>query len=92
MSKLYLGSLDLAKIDKSDIVTTDKDGKPFKSGGKFLNISIWLNDEPDKFGNHISVKAGKKDKSYYIGNAKEYQPAQGAKASTPTADQDDLPF
>lgn len=91
MSKLFLGSIDLTKIDKSDIVTTDKDGKPFKSGGKFLNISIWLNDEPDKYGNHISIKAGKKDANYYIGNAKEYQKEQ----STPAAasnNSDDIPF
>lgn len=91
MSKLFLGSLDLTKIDKSDIVTTDKDGNPFKSGGKFLNISIWLNDEPDKYGNHISIKAGKKDANYYIGNAKEYN-KQEQSTTAAGSNNSDIPF
>lgn len=72
MSKLYLGSIDLSKVDKRHVKTLDGDGMPFKNGAKYLNIAIWLNDEPDKYGNHLAIKAGPKDESYYIGNAKEF--------------------
>ena len=91
MSKLYLGSIDLSKINKDDIVTTDKDGNKFKNGGKHLNVSIWVNDEPDQYGNQISIKAGKKDGFYYIGNAKQYQKNNNTEPS-PNSDEDDLPF
>lgn len=90
MSKLYLGSIDLNKINKEDIVTTDKNGKPFENGAKYLNISIWLNDEADKFGNQIGIKAGKKDSSYYLGNAKEYQ--KNNTQSNNQQEKDGLPF
>lgn len=73
MSKMYLGSIDLNKVEKEDIITTDKNGQPFKNGAKYLNVVIWENENPDKYGNHISVKAGKKENSYYIGNAKKYE-------------------
>jgi hypothetical protein len=72
MSKLFLGSIDLNKINKSDIVTTDKNGNAFQNGAKYLNVTIWLNDEPDQYGNSIGIKSGDKDNSYYVGNAKEY--------------------
>lgn len=89
MSKLYLGSIDLNKIKKEDIVSTDKDGKPFQNGAKYLNVSIWVNDEPDKYGNSVSVKTGSKEASYYIGNAKEYN----ANNKQGVVDNDsDLPF
>lgn len=73
MGKLFLGSIDLSKINKDDIVSVDKNGKPFENGAKYLNISIFENEQADKFGNHISIKSGKKDNSYYIGNAKKYE-------------------
>lgn len=91
MSKLFLGSIDLNKIKKEDIVTTDKDGNKFKNGAKYLNISIWSNDEPDQYGNHIGIKAGKKDDSYYIGNAKQWE-SNKAQKEEPKKDDDGLPF
>lgn len=75
-AKLFLGSLDLTKIVKTDI----KDGK-------YLSVSIWLNDNPDKYGNNISIKAGGKDNSYYIGNAKEW-----SKEPKKVEKEKDLPF
>lgn len=80
MSKFYLGSINLSKVNKKDIFTAE-------SGNKFLNISIWINDEPDKYGNHIAIKAGGKDASYYIGNAKDWK---GTKKTDD--DPDDLPW
>lgn len=91
MSKFYLGSIDLSKIKKEDVVTTDKNGQLFKNGAKYLNISVWVNDEADKYGNHINIKSGKKDASYYIGNAKQWQKDQPNIKPIAGVD-DDLPF
>lgn len=73
MSKLFIGSIDLNKIDKSKVVATDKNGNPFSNGAKYLNISVWVNDEPDQFGNSVSIQTGGKEDKIYIGNAKEYK-------------------
>ena len=48
MAQLLSVSLDLSKIDKSKIV----DGK---NGGKYLNLTISVNDQDDNFGNNVSV-------------------------------------
>lgn len=66
MSKLFLGSIDLTKINKNDI-------KAHENGAKYLSITMWVNEEPDKYGNNMSIKAGSKESSYYIGNAKEWK-------------------
>ncbi len=102
MSKLLIGSIDLNKIDKSKIVTTGKDGKPFSNEAKYLNVAVWVNDEADKYGNHASIQMGDKDNRIYIGNLKEYQKdnnsapqsqAGGNLADYDTAgSDDDLPF
>lgn len=89
MNNLYLGSIDLNKIKKEDIVSTDKNGNPFKNGAKYLNISVWVNDKEDQFGNHISIKCGKKEDSYYLGNAKKYEKNN---QSITQEVKDDLPF
>jgi hypothetical protein len=77
MAKMYYGSIDLNKIDKSKIVTTDKNGKPFENGAKYLNIVQWLNDTPDQYGNVLSIQESlsKEEreqgaKPNYIGNLK----------------------
>jgi hypothetical protein len=92
MAKLFNGSIDLSKIDKSLIKTLDKDGNPFKNGAKYLNVSIWLNDEPDKFGNTLSIQIGDKENRIYLGNAKEYQKKQDTPIVTRADESDDLPF
>jgi hypothetical protein len=56
MSKLLTGSIDLNKIDKTKIVSTDKNGNPFENGAKYLNVVVWLNDEADQYGNNASIQ------------------------------------
>lgn len=96
MSKLLIGSIDLNKIDKSKIVTTDKNGNPFSNGAKYINVAVWLNEEADQYGNHASIQMGDKDNKIYIGNLKEYQkenqsppPVQHESSNEPD---DGLPF
>lgn len=90
-NKLYRGSIDLAKIDKDLIVSKDKNGQPFQNGAKYINISIWLSEQADQYGNHISIQTGNsKETRRYIGNAKAYVPREDtSNENTPT---DDLPF
>ena len=100
MSKLLTGSIDLNKIDKTKIVSTDKNGKPFENGAKYLNVVVWLNDEADKYGNNASIQISQSKeereagvKATYIGNLKEPQSRNNEPTSTRTASvADDLPF
>ena len=50
------GSINLTKIDKTKIVSTNKEGNPFDNGAKYLNVVIWLNDEADQYGNNASIQ------------------------------------
>lgn len=100
MSKMYLGSLNLNKIDKSKIVTTDKNGVPFKNGAKYLNIVVFINDNPDEYGNNASIQLSKNEgeNSIYIGNLKEYRREKeksvgnSNKGVADNSNEDDLPF
>lgn len=95
MSKLLQGSINLSKIDKSKLYTSDKKEV-------WLNVSVWVNDEVDNYGNIASIKQStKKDEAnIYLGNLKEYQkpepkPEQKPQAQqpSPTPKNDDgLPF
>ena len=82
-SKLFLGSIDLTKINKNDI-------KVHENGAKYLSITMWVNDEPDKYGNNMSIKAGSKETSYYIGNAKEWK--KEGEITAKNQENTDLPF
>jgi hypothetical protein len=100
MSKLLTGSIDLTKIDKTKIVSTDKNGKPFENGARYLNVVVWINDETDKYGNNASIQISQSKeereanaKAIYIGNLKEPQSRNNEPTSTRTASvADDLPF
>ena len=100
MSKLLTGSIDLNKIDKTKIVSTDKNGNQFENGAKYLNVVVWLNDEADKYGNNASIQISQSKeereagvKAIYIGNLKEPQSRTNEPTSARTASvADDLPF
>ena len=77
MSKIISASIDLSKIDKTKIVTTDKNGQPFTNGAKYLNIQVVLNDEVDQYGNDTAIRINqskeereKGEKPVYLGNGK----------------------
>lgn len=63
-------SVDLSKLDKSKIVEG-------KNGGKYYNMTVFVNDKEDQYGKNVSVtdtqtkeerQAG--EKKTYIGNGK----------------------
>jgi hypothetical protein len=76
-------SIDLTKIDKSKI-------NNHANGAKYLSISIFINDEPDKYGNNVSIALAQtkeereaKQNRVYLGNGKTVgvAPAQGGTLS-----------
>ena len=81
--KLIGASIDLTKIDKSRIIVG-------KAGAKYYNIDIWINDEPDKYGNHASVQQNQtkeerenKKQKIYLGNGKKLYGWNDAERSAP---------
>jgi len=90
MSTFYNGSICLTDIPK-DKITEGKNGK------KYLNITLWVNDSPDQYGNIGSVQVSQTkeqreagEKKQYIGNFKQPQAAPVQAAAQPELS--DLPF
>jgi hypothetical protein len=83
--QLYLGKIDLKVCGehKKDAFVGEK--------GIYLDVSVWVSDEPNKIGKHVTIKHRTKDgQDVYLGNAEKYVKGQGNKKSEdPT---DDLPF
>ena len=102
--KSYYGSLDLttilaqAKLPHSAFVRAGKNNK------MFMQVQIWVNDEPDQYGNSLSVKlqskdaeTGKLEGNIYLGNlkkseAKAPEPLEAGSAEIPDENGTDLPF
>lgn len=97
-NRMFSGSLCL-----TEIVEKAKAGHSAftraANGKVYFNIIEWINSEPDKFGNTVSVqlssKADKRDAEgkVYIGNLKPFEkqePTPVASAEVPAID--DLPF
>lgn len=96
MGKLITASINVSKIDKKLLIA----GKT----GTFLNLTIWVNDEPDRFGNDVSLeqKTERGSDKIYLGNGKTYKPNQSTETPRAAApppppvdygtDKDDLPF
>jgi hypothetical protein len=72
MSQNFYGSICI-----TDILNEANNLHPSFSKGKngkiYLNVTMWLNDQPDQFGNMVSVKISDKNdvKGAYIGNLKK---------------------
>ena len=90
---MLTGSINLSKIDKNKIFTSQK-------GEKFLNLTVWLNDEVDNYGNIAGIQQScKKDEAkIYLGNLKDFKPAEPKPEPQPqqtfvaNSESDDLPF
>jgi len=66
MSRLITAKIDVKKIVKALLFEGKK--------GTYLDLIIWVNDKPDKYGNDISIqqRTGKDDPKIYIGEGKFY--------------------
>lgn len=96
MSRIIGASINLEKIDKSKI-KTGKDGK-----GKYLDISIIVNDELDQYGKDTQITMGQskeertaKVPKVYLGNGKTVWQGESKKPGVSehsTADDSGLAF
>jgi len=94
MSRLITAKIDVKKIVKALLFEGKK--------GTYLDLIIWVNDKPDKYGNDISIqqRTGKDDPKIYIGEGKFYvkkedplpdKQGQYQKVDAKTSNPDDLP-
>lgn len=89
---LVTASINLEKIDKSKLVKGAK--------GTYANLTMWISEEADQYGNHISIQQSlsKEEREagndkIYLGNGKIYSSDGGsAPASTGSTSSEDLPF
>lgn len=74
--KLFFGKINLKKIEKSKLFVSEK------TGAVYLDLTIWVNEEPDNYGNHMSLQQSteKDADKIYLGNGKAYE----AKHEEPT--------
>lgn len=77
MALIISGSIDLNKIDKSKIKTTDKNGNQFKNGAKYYEVNILVNDDIDQYNNNVQItdaqtkeQRAAKEKRNFIGNGR----------------------
>lgn len=103
MAQMYYGSLNLSDILKNAKLPHSAFVRAGKENKAFVNVQIWINEEPDKYGNHVSIKLNSKDietgkieGNVYIGQAKKSErkePEQMTAESAAELDEDDsLPF
>jgi hypothetical protein len=64
MSKLIKLKIDLLKVKKEHLYKGEK--------GTYLDVDVWVNDEPDQYKNDCGVKqsykVGDEWQSHYVGN------------------------
>lgn len=88
--KLITAKIDVTKIVKSKLYTGQK--------GTYLDLVIWINDEPDQYENDVSIeqKVEKGEAKIYLGNGKTYKPKtdkpKEPEKSNIIENTDDLPF
>lgn len=99
MNQSYYGSVCLtdliekAKAKHSSFVRA-------QNGKVYCNITVWLNEDVDKYGNSMSIQANTtkemkdKEERFYLGNCKksEYKAPEAISDTSDIPAVDDLPF
>ena len=92
MAKLITASIDVTKLDKGKLVKGKK--------GTYANLTIWVNDEVDQFGNDVSIQQSlsKEEREsgaakIYLGNGKTHNGQNAAPQQAAVENEnEDLPF
>ena len=94
MAKLISLKINVTKITKDKLFKGEK--------GTYLDLTVALNDEPDKYGNTVSAweKCEKEETKNYLGNGKVFwsndvetpKPEPQDYQNTNEEEHDDLPF
>lgn len=96
-NKPMRGSICLTDLSDAFKKNHSAFNKSEKNGKTYANINVWMNDEPDQYGNILSFQLNSKkdatDDKVYFGNAKL---PEGVSATPATPKDDDssdsLPF
>lgn len=103
-SQSYWGSIDLTTILRQAALPHSAFIRAGKENKAFINVTVWVNEEPDQYGNSISIKLKSRDEelqkaegNVYIANLKKSEakpaaPLEADAADIPGADNDGLPF
>jgi len=98
MKGKILASIDVTKIPKDKIQATNKDGQPYKNGGKYLPVEIFIDDKLNDYNQDSSIAVTiekatdtEKAKRVYIGNGRFYESEKQYSAPV-NNDEDDIPF
>jgi hypothetical protein len=79
------GSICMTDLSNAFKANHSAFNKSDKNGKLYANIAVWLNDEPDQYGNILSFQLNSKkdatDEKVYFGSAK--LPVDKAHAQTP---------
>lgn len=76
MNQSFYGSIDITKL-LEELKAKHSGFYKGNNGKVYGNCQVWLNDQPDKYGNVLSIKINpskdKKDidKAFYLGNCKK---------------------
>lgn len=86
MGKLITASINLKKVNQDLLIPGEK--------GKYLNLIIWINDQPDQFGNDVSVeqRVEKGKDKIYLGNGRSYKQSEQPTGSSVINDEVDNMF
>lgn len=70
MNKLFIGKIDVTKIDKARLFKGAK--------GVYCDLTVWFSEEPDEYGNNLSIQQSTKkgEPKIYLGSAKFYTPKE----------------
>lgn len=95
-STIYYGNINLSKL-----ITALKNQHPsaFKSektGDIYINVNLFISENPDQFKNHGSIctsqKVEDKEKGFYFGNFKKSEARVISQDDLNNLNVDDLPF
>jgi hypothetical protein len=91
MTKIYTGNINVSLIDKEKLYEGKK--------GQYASVIIFVNEEPDQYGNHVAVQqqTEKDEPKIYLGNLKKLEKkSEQENVDTDTGEildeEDDLPF
>jgi len=87
MNQLFFGSISLTDLIEKAKSKHSAFSKA-QNGKIYVNVNVWLNEQPDKYGNLMSVKVNPSkamkdiEEGFYIGNLKK------SDGPTPVGDKD----
>jgi hypothetical protein len=87
MNQLLVGSLNLTKLVEKAKSGHSAFTKSAKDGNVYVNFQSWINDEPNEFGQHMSLLLNstkdlrEKEGKVYFGNAKKFDTTQPVKSN-----------